>query len=200
MARLLLVRHAPTHETGSKLTGRLPGVHLGEKGRAVAGDSARRLAGVKVWAVYTSPIERTLETAEIIGRKLERQPRVHAGLIEVDYGAWSGRSLAQLRRTNLWSQVQTNPSRVTFPDGEALADAQRRAVAACEEIAAEAGKRTAVLVSHADIIKAVLSSYVGQPLDLFQRIAIAPGSISAVHVSSQRPPFVESINTTGGPL
>lgn len=200
MARLLLVRHAPTPETGTKLTGRLPGVHLGDEGRAVAGDTARRLAGVKVWAVYTSPIERTAETAEIIGKKLDRQPRVHAGLVEVDYGTWSGRSLAQLRRTKLWNQVQANPSRVTFPGGEGLADAQRRAVAACEEIAREAGKRTAVLVSHADIIKAVVSSYLGQPLDLFQRIAIAPGSISAVHVATDRLPFVESVNSTGGPL
>lgn len=200
MARLLLVRHAPTPETGSKLTGRLPGVSLGEKGRQVAGATAERLAPAKVWSIYTSPIERTAETADIIGETVGKRPQIHPGLVEVDYGTWSGRSLAQLRRTKLWRQVQSNPSRVTFPDGEALADAQRRAVAACEEIARQAGKRTAVLVSHADIIKAVLSSYLGQPLDLFQRIAIAPGSVSVVHVTPEHPPFVSAVNTTGGPL
>ena len=200
MARLLLVRHAPTPETGSKLTGRLPGVSLGADGRTEAAATAERLSTEKIWAIYTSPIERTAETAAIIGGALGKEPVIHAGLIEVDYGSWSGRSLAQLRRTKLWRLVQATPSRVTFPNGEALADAQRRAVSACEEIAAAAGRRTAVLVSHADIIKAILSSYLGQPLDLFQRISVAPGSISVVHVSNDNPPVVSAVNTRGSYL
>lgn len=197
MARLLLVRHAPTPETGSKLTGRLPGVSLDDRGRAVAAATAERLSNARVWAVYTSPIERTAETAAVIGEAVSKEPQVHVGLIEVDYGSWSGRSLAQLRRTKLWRTVVSNPSRVTFPGGEALADAQRRAVSACEEIAAAAGKRTAVLVSHADIIKAILSAYLGQPLDLFQRLSVAPGSISILHISPDHPPHVSAVNTNG---
>lgn len=200
MARLLLVRHAPTPETGSKLTGRLPGVALGEQGRSVAAATAQRLVDAKVWAVYTSPIERTAETASIIGDVVGKKPQINAGLLEVDYGAWSGRSLAQLRRTKLWKQVQGNPARVRFPGGESLADAQRRAVDACEDISRAVGKRTAVLVSHADIIKAIVSSYLGQPLDLFQRIGINPGSVSVVHVSPEHPPFVSAVNTIGGAL
>lgn len=198
MARLLLVRHAPTPETGSKLTGRLPGVSLDERGLAVAASTAERLGSVNIHAIYTSPIERTAETAAVIGEALGLTPRIHEGLIEVDYGSWSGRSLPQLRRTKLWRVVQHNPARVEFPGGEKLVDAQRRAVAACEEIAAAAGKRTVVLVSHADIIKTIVSSCLGQPLDLFQRIAIAPGSISAVQLTADHPPVVSSLNTTTG--
>ena len=200
MARLLLVRHAPTPETGSKLTGRLPGVSLDDKGIEVARASADRVSAIKVAAIYTSPIERTAETAAVIGDAVGLTPRTHDGLVEVDYGRWSGRSLAQLRRTKLWRQVQQNPARVTFPEGEALADAQRRAVAACEQIAQTVGKGTAVVVSHADIIKSVLSAFLGQPLDLFQRIHIAPGSVSDVRISSEAAPFVAAINTMGGAL
>ncbi len=197
MARLILVRHAPTPETGTKLTGRLPGVSLGPAGREVAEQTAERLAACRPAAVYTSPIARTRETAEIVAARHGLTPVVEEGIQEVDFGTWQGRSLAQLRRLKLWRQVITTPSQVRFPDGESFPEMQTRAVEACNRLAAAAGSKTIIAVSHADVIKAIVAHYLGQPLDLFQRIAIAPASVSIVHVPRQGAPMVETVNSFG---
>ncbi len=197
MARLLLVRHAPTPETGSKLTGRLPGVSLGEEGRRVAQATADRLADVKVSAVYTSPLERTRETADIIAQPHGLEPVVHDGLLEVDYGSWSGRTLASLYKLKAWRTVQITPSRMVFPDGEGLADAQRRAVATCETLAARHRQATIILVSHSDIIGVIASHYLGQPLDLFGRVSVATASVTVIDLPAQGIPVVVAVNSTG---
>ncbi len=197
MARLLLIRHAPTPETGTKLTGRLPGVSLGEKGEAIAQETAERLADVKLKAIYTSPIERTAETAAIVARPHGLTPVTEEGVIEADFGAWQGRSLAQLRRLKLWNQVIHVPSQTRFPDGESFPEIQQRAVAACNAIAARTGNATAAVVSHSDVIKLVVAHYLGQPLDLFQRIIISPASVTVIHVPKLGSPFVESVNSYG---
>lgn len=197
MARLLLIRHAPTPETGHKLTGRLPGVDLAEEGRAIAGATAQRLAGFHISAVYSSPIERTWQTAEIVAAEHRLEPHVEEGLIEVDYGRWSGRTLKSLYKLKAWHTVQITPSRMVFPDGEGIGEAQSRAVAACERLAADHARSTIVLVSHSDIIKAVLSHYLGQPLDLFDRIAVDPASVSVIDVPRQGIPRVIAINSSG---
>ena len=195
MARLLLVRHAPTADTGTRLTGRLPGVSLSEDGRLAAKRLAERLSDQKVRAVFTSPLERTAETAAQIAAVHRVQPVVDERLLEVDYGKWSGRTLISLRRLKAWRTVMVTPSRMRFPGGESLLEAQIRAVAACEEIAARKG--TVVAVTHADIIKAVVSHYLGQPLDLFQRIAVAPSSVTVLELSAGGIPMVLAVNAMG---
>lgn len=197
MARLLLIRHGPTPETGRRLTGRLPGVGLDEAGRGAAERTATRLADVRLRAVYSSPIERTWETARIIAAPHRLQPVADDGLLEVDYGSWSGRTLQSLYRLKAWRTVQVTPSRMRFPDGEALADAQRRAVDTCERLAASHGNAIIALVSHSDIIKGVVGHYLGQPLDLFQRLDIAPASVSVVDIPRQGIPVVAAVNSTG---
>jgi len=199
MPRILLIRHAPTAETGRKLTGRLPGVSLDSVGMEAAAKAGERLRNLHLEAIYTSPIERTRETAVLIAQHQRCDPVVHEGLTEVDYGNWSGRSLASLRRLKAWSTVQMTPSRVKFPEGETILAAQSRAVAAIEEIAAR-HTRTVACVSHADVIKAIISHYLGQPLDLFQRIAISPASISALSLERGKPPSVLTVNSTGNPI
>lgn len=197
MARLLLIRHAPTPETGTKLTGRLPGVSLDDRGRRIAQQTADRLTEVKLRAVYTSPIERTAETAALVAAPHGLAPIIEEGIIEADFGSWQGRSLAQLRRLKLWSQVQYVPSQTRFPDGESFPEIQQRAVEACNTIAGAASKGSAAVVSHSDVIKLVVAHYLGMPLDLFQRIMIAPASVTAVHVPKQGAPIVEAINSFG---
>ncbi|MFP3914484.1 MAG: MSMEG_4193 family putative phosphomutase [Actinomycetota bacterium] len=197
MARLLLIRHAPTPETGTRLTGRLPGVSLDERGREIASHTAAHLSDLKLAAVYASPIERTWETAEIVAAPHQLEPLAEEDLLEVDYGRWSGRTLKSLSRLKSWWTVQVTPSRVTFPEGESLAAAQRRAVAACERLAARHGNRTIALVSHSDVIKAVVSHYLGQPLDLFQRIVVSPASVTVVDAPRRGIPTVVAVNTTG---
>lgn len=195
MARILLIRHAPTPETGTRLTGRAGGVSLGAKGEAIAAKAADRVARVKLADVYTSPIERTSETADIIARPHGLTPIVENGVIEIDFGRWTGRTLKSLRQTNLWSQVQQVPSRVTFPDGESFVDAQYRAVAAIDRIAISVGNGTAAVVSHSDVIKLVISHHLGQSLDLFQRINVSPASITILHLPKEGPPVVETVNS-----
>lgn len=195
MTTLLMVRHAPTPETGRRLTGRLPGVSLGPEGIRAAERVAAWLSDRPIRAVYASPLERTWETAEILAASHGLEPAREDGLLEVDYGRWSGRTLKSLARLKAWSVVQSTPSRVAFPEGERLADAQARAVAAVERLADGHRRQMIALVTHADIIKAVVSHHVGQPLDLFQRIAVAPASVTTIDLPAVGPPTIVSLNT-----
>ena len=197
MARLLLVRHAPTHETGTRLTGRAPGVSLSPRGRAEAETAAKTLLSTPLSAIYTSPIDRCRETTEIIASDRQLTPNIEKGVTEIDFGSWTGRTLKSLQRNSRWNTVRNVPSRFTFPDGESFVDAQSRGVTAIERIAATAKRSTVVVVSHADVIKLVLSHYLGQPLDLFQRVVVETTSISELVLSPGRAPQVASINGRG---
>ena len=203
MARLLLVRHAPTPETGRSLTGRLPGHDLSEAGQEMAAALGERLSTLTLAAIYTSPLERTRQTAEAIAtRQRKRAARLitnHAGLLEVDYGSWSGRSLRSLYRLTAWRMVVTAPSRMRFPGGESLVEAQARAVETCEELARCHRSGTLAAVTHADIIKAVVSHYLGQPLDLFNRMAVSPASVTVLDLAAGGPVRVVTLNSNGDP-
>jgi probable phosphomutase (TIGR03848 family) len=196
---LVLLRHATTPATGKRLGGRTPGVHLDAPGRQQAEAAARRLAHLPVSAVYASPLERTRETAAPVARAHGLRVRIERGILEVDYGAWTDRPLAGLRRQALWRTIQQAPSRVTFPGGESIRGAQQRAVDATERIAAAHPGGTVVLVSHADVIKAVLAHHLGMGLDLFQRLVISPASSSVLVLPDGAPPAVLSINDTSDP-
>lgn len=197
MATIVLVRHATTAATGKRLGGWTPGVHLDEGGRQQAEATAERLDTLRLAAVYASPLERTQETARVLARRQGLRVRTRRDLGEVDYGEWTDQPLGQLRRRKLWRVVQQTPSRVTFPGGESIRGAQRRAVEAVETLAAEHGDDTVAAVSHADVIKAVLAHYLGMPLDTFQRLHIAPASISVVHLADGAPPAVSRVNDHG---
>lgn len=199
MAGLVLVRHAVTPETGKRLSGRLPGVALSAEGRAQAEAVARCLADLPVAAVYTSPLQRCRETARVVAAPHGLKPVQYRSLIEVDYGSWSGRTLASLRRTKAWKHLLVAPSRVVFPGGERLGDVRGRAVAACEEIAAAHGTGTVVLVSHGDVIRSVLAHYLGMPIDLFHRVLISPGSVSRIDLPPGGAPRVTAVNHVPGP-
>lgn len=196
---LVLLRHATTPATGRRLGGRTPGVHLDAAGRAQAEAAARRLAPLAVDAVYASPLERTRETAAPVARAHGLRVRTEQGLLEVDYGDWTDRPLARLRRLALWRTVQQAPSRVTFPGGESIRAAQQRAVEASERLAAAHSGGTVVLVSHADVIKALLAHHLGMGLDLFQRLVISPASSSVLVLPDGAPPVVLSVNDTSDP-
>jgi probable phosphoglycerate mutase len=177
---LLLVRHAVTAQTGPMLSGRLPGIDLSDTGRTQADAVAQRLAGLPVAVVYASPIERTTQTAEAVARHHELPVRPLPGVIEADYGDWTGGRLSELAKTDLWKTVQHAPSRASFPGGESLAGMQARMVAALEGVAAEHEGSVIVVVSHADPIKAAIAHYTGVHLDLFQRIVVSPASVTAI--------------------
>lgn len=182
---LLLVRHAVTDHTGHVLTGRAPGVPLSETGRAQADGVAARLAKLPITALYTSPIERTAQTADAIARAVGLEPRVLDGVMEADFGEWTGGSLLELSQSELWKVVQEAPSRARFPGGESLAEMQARVVGALEGVVADHPGEVVAVVSHADPIKAAVAAYTGMHLDHFQRILISPASVTAFAMSAR---------------
>jgi probable phosphoglycerate mutase len=194
---IVLVRHATTATTGKRLGGWTPGVHLDDNGRDQAASVARHLADHPVAAVYSSPLERTRETAAPIARAHGLRVRTRRGIGEVDYGDWTDQPLGQLRRRKLWRVIQSTPSRVTFPGGESIRGAQARAVDTVEALAADHPDELIVAVSHADVIKAVVAHLLGMPLDTFQRLVISPASATIVHLPAEASPVLVTINATG---
>jgi len=197
---VLLVRHGQTPTTGSTLPGRAPGLHLAETGQAQAQAAADRIAALKeVAAVYASPLERTRETAKPIAAARGLKVRVERGLLEADFGDWTGAALKDLMKLPEWQTVQRYPSGFRFPNGESFAEMQTRIVGALDTLVARHPGETIVAVSHADPIKAALAQALGTHLDLFQRIIVSPCSISAV-LYGPTGPAVLAANSTGDDL
>ena len=197
---LLLVRHGQTPTTGATLPGRAKGLHLAETGRIQAGAVAARIAGLRnVKAVYASPLERTRETAAPIGKALDLKVKTDRGLLECEFGEWTGAKLSDLRKKPEWDTVQRHPSGFRFPGGESFTEMQTRMTSTLDRLAADHRGETIVAVSHADPIKAAVAHALGTHLDLFQRIVISPCSVSAILVSPGGP-VVLAVNSTGDDL
>lgn len=196
MTTLLLIRHATTAATGKRLGGRTE-ASLDDRGRAQAHATAERLGDLPVKAVYASPLARTRETADIVAGSHGLDVAVDDGLLEVEYGRWTDRPLKQVARTKLWPVIQARPSLVRFPDGETIRAATLRAVDALEEIVARHPRDLVAAVTHADVIKAVVAFYIGQPLDLFQRLHISPASVTILALSRGGQPMLLRFNDDG---
>lgn len=193
---MLLVRHGATPSTGKVLPGRAKGLHLSDRGRDQAQATAARIATLaRVDAIYTSPLERTRETAAPIAAARSLRPVVDRGLLECDFGEWTGAELKRLMKLPEWRTVQRSPSVFRFPGGESFVEMQSRAVAAVSRIAAAHHGGVVVCVSHADPIKAIVAHAVGTHLDLFQRIVISPCSITALAISTTAAPIVLTVNS-----
>ena len=207
MPTVILVRHGrSTANASGVLAGRLPGVHLDDAGVQQAVAVGDRLAGVRLAAAVTSPLERCRETCREITRLQAGtvRPTTDKQLSECDYGEWQGRPLKDLAKEKLWKTVQAQPSAATFPGGESMRAMQDRGVAAIRRhdarVAAEHGDDAVWLaVSHGDVIKSILADALGTHLDLFQRIHVDPASVSIVRYSESRP-FVLGTNTHAGDL
>jgi probable phosphoglycerate mutase len=197
---LLLVRHGQTPTTGKVLPGRAAGLHLADAGLEQARRVAERIRELpKVDAVYASPLERTRQTAEPIARAVGKRITAHKGLLECDFGDWTGAKLADLMKKPEWATVQRSPSTFRFPNGESFTEMQTRMVSALDDIRSRHPGGTVVCVSHADPIKAAVAHAMGTHLDLFQRIVIGTCSVSAVAYSPFGP-VVLTVNSTGASL
>ncbi|HEY8338670.1 MAG TPA: MSMEG_4193 family putative phosphomutase [Egibacteraceae bacterium] len=196
MTTLLLVRHATTAATGSRLGGRTE-TPLDERGREQAAALAERLAPLPLKAVYSSPLARTAQTAAAIAARHRLEVVCDDGLLEVDYGRWTDRPLKALYRTRLWPVIAQRPSLVQFPDGESIRGAQQRAVEAVEALVARHPRQVVAAVTHADVIKAVVAFYLGLPLDLFQRIAVAPASVTVLRLPPGGQPLLQRLGDDG---
>lgn len=197
---VLLVRHGQTPTTGSTLPGRAKGLFLAENGIAQAETAAARIGALpKVSAVYASPLERTRQTAKPIGKATGQKVRIERGLLECDFGTWTGKKLDALRKLPEWQTVQKYPSGFRFPNGESFLEMQTRMVDTISNLVSQHAGQTIVCVSHADPIKAAVAHAMGTHLDLFQRIVISPCSISAILYTSTGP-AVLAVNSTGDDL
>jgi probable phosphoglycerate mutase len=197
---VLFIRHGLTALTGPVLTGWTPGIHLDERGRTQVAAVGERLRSVPVAAVVTSPLERCRETADAILADRVPAPALHVDdrLGEVRYGSWTGKELKNLRKEALWAVVQGHPSAAIFPDGEGLAAMAARATEAVRDWNARLGPdATYAVVSHADVIKALIADALGLHLDGFQRIVVDPASLTVIRYATLRP-FVVRVNDTGG--
>ncbi len=186
---VVLVRHGVTATTGKVLPGRAPGLHLSDVGRRQAEAVAQRIATLRrpPSAVYASPLERAQETAAPIAKALHLRVRTAVGLVECDFGDWTGARLSALRRRREWRTVQLAPSTFRFPRGESFTELQARAWDAVLSLASAHRGETIVAVSHADPIKAIVAAVLGIPLDLFQRTVVSTCSVSVVVVGAGAP-------------
>ena len=196
MTTLVLIRHGVTAATGTRLGGRTE-AELSDTGREQAERVGARIAALPVRAIYASPLARTWQTAQIVGKAVGREPVACDGLLEVDYGRWTDRSLKSVARTRMWPVIQARPSLAAFPDGETIRGAQLRAADAVEELVARHRRAVIVVVSHADVIKALVAFYLALPLDAFQRLHVSPASVTVLALSPGGRPTLVRFNDDG---
>ncbi|RRR76922.1 MAG: MSMEG_4193 family putative phosphomutase [Candidatus Viridilinea halotolerans] len=196
LSLLLLIRHGTNDWVHGRLAGWTPGVHLNEEGRRQAAALSERLGDLPISAIYTSPLERCVETATAIAQPRSLALRLVEQIGEVRYGEWQGAELKELYKHELWPGVQHYPSGTRFPNGETLGEAQMRMVQALDQLRSQHPKQIIAVVSHADIIKLAVAYYVGIHLDLFQRLVINPCALTALAFERMGPRLL-TLNDSG---
>jgi probable phosphomutase (TIGR03848 family) len=180
MAIILLIRHGENNLVGRRMAGRLPGIHLNERGQSQAAELAERLCHLPIQAIYSSPLERAIQTAAPLAEKLNQPVRPAPWLVEVDFGTWQGKTFKQLRRQKLWKMVQEQPAATCFPGGESLSEVQVRVAQGLEELAANHPPEDMLACfTHGDIIRLAAVHFLNMQLNDFQRLTIGTASITA---------------------
>lgn len=194
MATFYLIRHGSNDHLGKSLAGRLPNVHLNEKGRIESENLARALAAVPITRLISSPLDRARETAEPLSRKLGLPIELSTEILEVDFGDWNGATLKQLDSDPLWHLYNSCRSATRIPNGELIVEIQSRFVCKLESLRLENRDSTMAIFSHGDPIRAALCYYLGIPLDFLQRLEVSPGSYSILRLEPWGPQIL-GINT-----
>lgn len=185
---VLLIRHGENDWVGTdRLAGRSPGVHLNDKGRQQAQELAQLLQQQPLAAIYSSPLDRCVQTAQPLADALSLPVTVEPGVLEVDYGGWQAGHLKELAKLPEWHLVQHYPSTFRFPQGETLREVQSRAISAIERIRDAHPNQVVAIFSHGDVIRTTMAHYLGTPLDLFQRVIISTASVSTLAFFGQVP-------------
>jgi probable phosphomutase (TIGR03848 family) len=187
MTSFALIRHARHALVGHTIVGRAGGVRLSAEGAEQAERLAERLQGSAIAALYSSPLERARETAAPLAARLGLEVQMADELNEIDFGDWTGRTLADLNDLEEWRRFNVFRSTSRIPNGEAMVDVQGRMLRLIERLCPAHPEQTVALVSHGDVIKATLAHYLGVSLDLFQRIEVSPASVSLVRIARYGP-------------
>ena len=191
------MRHATTDAVGKKLSGRTVGVHLNEQGREQAQQLAGRLHHLPIVAIYSSPMERAVETADPVAKLLNLQTIICEDFVEMDFGEWTNLGFEEVRQQHQFQHFNSFRSSTRIPGGEGMLEAQARMVAGLQKLGVRHPGETVAVVSHADLIKAAVTYFAGIHLDLFQRIEISPASVSIIELYDETARIM-LVNDTGG--
>ena len=196
MTKILLIRHATTDSVGKRLSGRTPGVHLNAEGQTQAQQLAERLNGLVVAALYSSPLERAVQTAEPIAKLQHLQTIISEDFLEINFGDWTNKTFAELQPEPQFSLFNSFRSGTRIPGGELMLEAQARIIAGLQKLCLQHPHETIAIVSHSDLIKAAVAYYAGIPLDMFQRLEISPASVSIIQIYDETAQIM-LVNHTG---
>jgi broad specificity phosphatase PhoE len=186
MTTFYLVRHGANDWLGKGLAGRLPNVHLNAEGRLQSARLAEALAPKHIQRIISSPLDRALETAEPLAKRLGLEIEINAGILEYGFGEWSGASLHDLEKSDLWKKFNDFRSATTPPGGELMVEVQARFVKSMLEFHAQNSGAIA-LFTHGDPIRAALQYWLGIPIDFYNRIEISPGSYTIIRIHDHAP-------------
>lgn len=196
MAKFLLIRHATNDTVGKRIAGRIKDLHLNEEGKQQAVDLANRLKHLPISALYSSPLERAIETAEPLAEMLHLKINAHPGLLEINFGEWTNKTIEELNNDIVFNRFNSFRSCTRIPGGELMTEAQLRIIQCIGELNSSHSNETVAIFSHADMIKAAIAYYAGIHIDLFQRIEVSPASVSIIELfgNSAR---IDLLNHTG---
>lgn len=196
MTRFLLIRHAATDSIGKRLSGRAAAVHLNEEGRAQAKALVGNLSELPISAIYSSPLERTIETAAYLADMLGLETRLSDNLLEINFGDWTNVPFADLDKDPVFGRFNAFRSLTRTPNGETMQEAQTRMITGLERLCRMHPGETVAVFSHSDMIKASIAHLAGIHLDLFQRLEISPASVSIVEIGNGHV-LIRTLNYTG---
>ncbi|HEX7332531.1 MAG TPA: histidine phosphatase family protein [Pyrinomonadaceae bacterium] len=185
MTTFFLIRHASCSGLGHKLWGRSPGVCLNEKGKFQAQQLAQRFNGIKLQALYSSPLERALETADTLAQNMKLDVKKNYALNEIDYGDWTGKTFEILSTDERWRRYNARRSTTIIPGGESFLDVQNRIVKELDVLSRQHTNARVALVSHADIIRAAVAYFTATPIDMIERLEISPCSVSVLGLDEE---------------
>jgi probable phosphomutase (TIGR03848 family) len=200
MTTFLLIRHALCDPVGKAIAGRTPGVHLNVPGLAQAEALAARLGSLPISAIYSSPLERALETAEPLARRSHLRVSSLTGLNEVDFGDWTGLTLAALAAIPEWREFNTRRSTTRIPNGEIMSEVVARVSEELDRLRRQHESELLAVVSHGDVLRGLLSHVLGMPLDLLHRLEVEPASVSVLSYDGAAPRLLLMNSTEGWPL
>jgi probable phosphomutase (TIGR03848 family) len=196
MNRLLLIRHGLNDWVGKRIPGWTPGISLNDEGRKQASRLADWLAPVTLQAIYSSPLERAVQTAEPIAESHGLHIQLRDRLGDTRYGELTGKAIEDILKTDIWHKFRLHPSRTRLPGAETIYEVQVRVVAELEEILSKHPEGNIAVVAHGDVIRVSVAHYIGLSLDLIDRIWVSPASVTVLHFGEWGPRLMH-LNHTG---
>ena len=187
MTTIYLIRHGRTDWVGRRITGNLPGVHLNDTGRLQASQAAGYLSQYPIQAIFSSPMERTMETASFLGITKEITVTPKEFLREINFGSLQGLTGDELDKLAIWKQFLAHPGTVKFPGGESVLEAQERIVSGFNELSSQYPQESQIACfSHCEILRLAIAAVLNMPLDDFIKLTVNPASISCIEWGETR--------------